>query len=48
MKRGPRWLGVLAESVIVLVAFTAAVLLRFSGFEGLLEYPRLVPKALRI
>jgi sugar transferase (PEP-CTERM system associated) len=46
MKRGSRWLGIAAESAIILLAFTAAVLVRFSGIEGLLQYPAFVPKAL--
>jgi sugar transferase (PEP-CTERM system associated) len=44
MKPGVRWLGVAAESLIVLLSFAAAVLFRFGSLEGLLEYPALLPK----
>jgi sugar transferase (PEP-CTERM system associated) len=46
MSFGTRWLGILAESLIVLVAFAAAVLLRFGSLEALFAYPLLLPKAL--
>jgi sugar transferase (PEP-CTERM system associated) len=42
-----RGIGVATEALIVFAAFLAAVLLRFQGnVAALLEYPRLVPKAL--
>jgi sugar transferase (PEP-CTERM system associated) len=46
MRFGARWLGIAAESSIILLAFTLAVLVRFSGVEGLLQYPGFAPKAL--
>ncbi len=46
MSRGARWLGILAESLIVLLSFATAVLLRFGTLDGLMGYEHLVPKAL--
>ena len=40
MKPGVRWLGVVAESLIVLLSFAAAVFVRFGSLEGLLGIPR--------
>jgi len=46
MSLGARWLGVLAESLIVLLSFAAAVVVRFGNIEALLGYELLAPKAL--
>jgi sugar transferase (PEP-CTERM system associated) len=46
MSLGARWLGILAESLIVLLAFLAAVLVRFGRLDGLAGYELLLPKAL--
>jgi sugar transferase (PEP-CTERM system associated) len=45
MNLSARWLGVLAESLIVLLSFAAAVLVRFGTLDGLVGYPQLLPKA---
>ena len=41
-----RWLGLVAESLILLASFAAAVLLRFGNLPEMLRYPGLLPKAL--
>ena len=46
MNRGARWLGILAETLVVLLSFAAAVLLRFGNVGELLSYDGLVAKAL--
>ena len=46
MSLGARWLGILAESLIVLLSLAAAVLARFGNVGELLSYERFVPKAL--
>jgi sugar transferase (PEP-CTERM system associated) len=46
MSRGARWLGILAESLIVLLSLAAAVLARFGNVDEFLGYERFVPKAL--
>jgi sugar transferase (PEP-CTERM system associated) len=46
MSRGARWLGVLAESLIVLLSFALATLVRLGGFRALLGYNNFLPKAL--
>ena len=46
MSLGARWLGILAESLIVLLSFAAAVLIRFGTLDALVSYELLVPKAL--
>jgi len=46
MSLGARWLGILAESLIVLLSFAAAVLVRLGSVEALLAYDLIVPKAL--
>jgi FlaA1/EpsC-like NDP-sugar epimerase len=46
MSLGARWLGVLAESLILLLSFATAVLVRFGSVEGFLGYEQMVPKAL--
>jgi sugar transferase (PEP-CTERM system associated) len=46
MSLGARWLGVLAESLILLLSFATAVLVRFGSVEGLLGYEQIVPRAL--
>ena len=46
MNLGARWLGILAESLIVLLSFAIAVLLRLGSVEALLAYDLIVPKAL--
>jgi sugar transferase (PEP-CTERM system associated) len=46
MNRGARWLGVLAESLIVLLSFAAALLVRLGSVEALLAYDLVAPKAL--
>ncbi len=46
MSRGARWLGVLAESLIVLLSFALATLVRLGGFRALLDYNNFLPKAL--
>jgi sugar transferase (PEP-CTERM system associated) len=43
---GARWLGVLAESLILLLAFSAAALARLGVPDGLAAYQSLLPKAL--
>jgi len=45
MNRGARWLGVLAESLIVLLAFALATLVRLGGLRALLDYNNFLPKA---
>jgi len=46
MNRGARWLGVVAESLILLVSFTLAVVLRFGSLSGLAGYEGLAAKAI--
>ena len=46
MSLGARWLGILAESLIVLLSFAAAVAIRFRGLDALIAYERFWPKAL--
>jgi sugar transferase (PEP-CTERM system associated) len=46
MSRRARWLGILAESLILLLSFASAVLVRFGTFGELLGYDSLLPKAL--
>jgi sugar transferase (PEP-CTERM system associated) len=46
MNLGARWLGVLAESLIVLLSFAAAVLVRLGSVEALLGYELFAAKAL--
>ncbi len=46
MNLGARWLGILAESLIVLLSFAIAVLVRLGSVEALLAYHLMVPKAL--
>ncbi len=46
MSLGARWLAILAESLIVLLSFAAAVAIRFGSLEALVGYDLLVPKAL--
>jgi sugar transferase (PEP-CTERM system associated) len=46
MSRGARWLGILAETLIVLAAFAMAVLLRFGNLHEFLRYEGFLPKAL--
>lgn len=46
MSRGARWLGILAESLIVLLSFATAVLARFGDVPEFLGYEGFLPKAL--
>ncbi len=46
MKLGARGLGILAESLILLLSFATAVLVRLGSVDALLGYERLIPKAL--
>jgi sugar transferase (PEP-CTERM system associated) len=46
MNLGARWLGILAESLIVLLSFAMAVLVRLGSVEALLDYDLILPKAL--
>ena len=46
MSLGARWLGILAESLIVLLSFAAAVLARLGTLDAVLAYDGLMPKAL--
>ena len=45
MSRGSRLLGFLAESLIILLSFAAAVFARFGTLQDFLSYSLLVPKA---
>lgn len=45
MSLGARWLGILAESLILLLSFALSVLARFGSLEGLWSYPGLLLKA---
>ena len=46
MSLSARWLGVLAESLILLLAFVLALAARFGSIEGVIGYELVLPKAL--
>jgi sugar transferase (PEP-CTERM system associated) len=46
MSRGALWLGILAESLIVLLSFTLATLVRLGSLASLFQYNNFLPKAL--
>ena len=46
MSRGARWLGFLAETLIVLLSLGVAILMRLGSFEAFLAYEHKLPKAL--
>jgi sugar transferase (PEP-CTERM system associated) len=46
MSRGARWLGFLAETLIILLSLATAILMRLGSFEAFLAYEHKLPKAI--